>query len=393
MANQTLLQFTTKTLVEDADWVFVWDTAGAISKKVSRNSLLNSGTLTTSAPVTISQTWNDAAVAFTAFKVNATSTNSATGSLLLDLQVGTVSQLNVTKAGVLFLTNSTTSGGIDFNGFGFMSAFNWQMRNGNGYIGLGATATEADTRLYRDTNNTLALRNGAAAQTFNVYNTYTDTSNYSRLRLQTGSGFVQINAEGAGTGLQNSLYFNAGSTSNNGIISFRTKDVERWNVASAGHLLAGIDNQNDIGASGANRPRNLYVVNAYPSNIQLQNAEANFGWITRGGIYAPSNGVVRLSDSTNADFSRLQLGGTTDSFPAIARDGAGIKFTGAAAGSTSWVKVPPVAVSALPLAATAGVGARAFVNDATAPVFGSAVTGGGSVPVPVYSTGSAWNVG
>ena len=55
--------------------------------------------------------------------------------------------------------------------------------------------------------------------------------------------------------------------------------------------------------------------------------------------------------------------------------------------------MPPVAVSALPAAATAGAGARAFVNDASAPTFGSAVTGGGTVLVPVYSTGSAWNVG
>jgi hypothetical protein len=95
MANLNLSQFTEKTLVADADWVFVWDTANSISKKVSRNSLLNSGTLATSAPVTISQTWDALAVAFTAFKVNATSTNSAAGSLLLDLQVGGVSKFNV----------------------------------------------------------------------------------------------------------------------------------------------------------------------------------------------------------------------------------------------------------------------------------------------------------
>jgi hypothetical protein len=89
----------------------------------------------------------------------------------------------------------------------------------------------------------------------------------------------------------------------------------------------------------------------------------------------------------------MRFGGTTDSFPAIARDGAGIKFTGAAAGSTSHIKVPPVAVTSLPAAATAGVGARAFVNDALTPVFGSAVANGGSAKVPVYSDGSAWYVG
>jgi hypothetical protein len=44
MANLNLSQFTEKTFVADADWVFVWDTAGAISKKVSRNSLLSGTT-------------------------------------------------------------------------------------------------------------------------------------------------------------------------------------------------------------------------------------------------------------------------------------------------------------------------------------------------------------
>jgi hypothetical protein len=100
-----------------------------------------------------------------------------------------------------------------------------------------------------------------------------------------------------------------------------------------------------------------------------------------------------MSDNTTSDFSRLQLGSTTDASPAIARDGAGIKFTGAAAGSTSWIKVPAVAVSALPSAATAGVGARAFVNNALNPVFGNAVVGSGLSTVPVYSDGTNWNVG
>jgi hypothetical protein len=44
-------------------------------------------------------------------------------------------------------------------------------------------------------------------------------------------------------------------------------------------------------------------------------------------------------------------------------------------------------------AATAGVGARAFVTDALSPVFGSTVVGGGAVNVPVYSDGTNWKVG
>jgi hypothetical protein len=44
-------------------------------------------------------------------------------------------------------------------------------------------------------------------------------------------------------------------------------------------------------------------------------------------------------------------------------------------------------------AATAGVGARAFVSDATANVYGSAYTSGGSVKAPVYSDGTNWLMG
>jgi len=50
-------------------------------------------------------------------------------------------------------------------------------------------------------------------------------------------------------------------------------------------------------------------------------------------------------------------------------------------------------VAGLPSAATAGTGARAFVNDALTPVILTAVTGGGAVKVPVYSNGTNWLVG
>jgi hypothetical protein len=57
------------------------------------------------------------------------------------------------------------------------------------------------------------------------------------------------------------------------------------------------------------------------------------------------------------------------------------------------VRFPTTTVASLPAAATAGAGARMFVSDASVPVFGAAVVGGGAVTVPVYSDGSAWNVG
>lgn len=43
------------------------------------------------------------------------------------------------------------------------------------------------------------------------------------------------------------------------LIQFTTNGASRWNVASTGHLLANIDNTLDIGATGATRPRRVYV--------------------------------------------------------------------------------------------------------------------------------------
>ena len=50
-------------------------------------------------------------------------------------------------------------------------------------------------------------------------------------------------------------------------------------------------------------------------------------------------------------------------------------------------------VGALPAAATAGAGARAFVTDANSSTFNAAAAAGGANAVPVFSTGSAWKIG
>ena len=58
--------------------------------------------------------------------------------------------------------------------------------------------------------------------------------------------------------------------------------------------------------------------------------------------------------------------------------------------------VPPLTnytVATLPSAVTSGKGARAFVTNALAPVFGATVATGGAVAVPVYSDGTNWKVG
>jgi len=58
--------------------------------------------------------------------------------------------------------------------------------------------------------------------------------------------------------------------------------------------------------------------------------------------------------------------------------------------------IPPLTnytVATLPSAVTSGKGARSFVTDALAPVFGATVATGGAIAVPVYSDGTNWKVG
>jgi hypothetical protein len=305
-------------------------------------------------------------------------------------------KLAYSAAGFLFYGSGAPSLFIGQDGTGAGNA----VMSSTGFIGFASTSVAAsgnsDTRLYRDgAANTLALRNSTAAQTFRVYNTFPGNGNneFGSLNWVDLANEFQITTGIAGTGTSRALCLRSAAN-----INFRIGGAPgslAWQVTSAGNFVSGSDNSYDIGATGANRPRNVYAGSAIKAQYFQTNVSSSYlqfgtdAYIGGGG----ADGVILLSNNASTNFNRLQFGGTTDSFPAIARDGAGIKFTGAAAGLTSHIKVPAVAVTSLPSAATAGVGARAFVNDALAPVFGSTVATGGAVAVPVYSDGSAWKVG
>jgi hypothetical protein len=261
----------------------------------------------------LSDTWNAAGTTFTGIGLNVTDSASAAGSLLMDLQTGGVSRFRVDKSGLI------TAGVFSTSAFGIAvsttSIFGDALRIGSatGEVSVGTNAVFA-----RDgANDTIAQRRGTNAQTFRVYQSFTDGSNFSRLAVGEidGGGRFYIKTDNAGTGTARGINIRA-ATGQQVVLGFGTFDVYQFGASG---FLFGIDNTYDIGAAGANRPRNLYMA--------------------------------------------------------------------------SWIRMATTTVASLPAAATAGAGARMFVTDASAPVFGSAVAGGGAVTVPVYSTGSAWNVG
>lgn len=93
------------TAISDADMAIL------AANTFTAGQTITGGVLTASIPVlTATQTWNNAAVTFTAVSVNVTDTASAAASLLLDLQSGGVSQFWVKRLGkIRFLAGYSTS--------------------------------------------------------------------------------------------------------------------------------------------------------------------------------------------------------------------------------------------------------------------------------------------
>jgi hypothetical protein len=126
----------------------------------------------------------------------------------------------------------------------------------NGVIGESANLTfdktnsiltlGADVNLVRQAANTLALRNGVTGQVFRIYNTYTDSSNYEHGGFGWSGNVLEIGTANAGTGSARA-------------INLYTGGATKWIIQSSGNFITGVDNAYDIGASGANRPRNVYV--------------------------------------------------------------------------------------------------------------------------------------
>ena len=287
---------------------------GGTTDKVTAADLLrqNGQTVTTSNPVlSLAQTWNAGAVTFTGMLFNATNTASAAASLLLDLQVGGTSQFKVDRTGVGTFVGNLNIPSLLSSGTVFTTRMNITTLGGQIDI-------YGDTILARDAANTLALRNSTNAQTFRVYNTYTDASNYERLAVEWTGNTAYIRTQNTGTGASRSIILSASTA-----FYFGGGASYQWLVSSSGHLLANSDNIYDIGASGATRPRNIFVANSVTAGVGYITANnAYYAWTGRSVMRSGADGHIVLTNAAETDFTRLQFGGTTSSFPALKRSSA-----------------------------------------------------------------------
>lgn len=334
--------------------------------------ILTGGTVTTSQPlINATQTWNTTSAAFTALLLNVTNTTSAASSLLLDLQLSSVSKLSVGETSALL-------------------------------IGV-------------DAANTLALRNGVNAQTARIYATYTDASNGRWLSLGEGSDSAILVRSNGGAA---SGDLNFGNFTSIGNINYYTAGVLRWVMNASGHFIANADNTYDIGASGATRPRNVYVatsvqIGATPSiltgpagaTLQLgaantaspvaqvmrsQGSRAGTDTNVGGGNFTIISGLGTGTGTPSSLILQSALSTTSGTTGQIA--GTGLQILAGAAVLTSYT------VTTLPTASVVGAGGAAFLTDSQTTIIlglGIAVSGGGggSNKVPVYSDGTNWIIG
>ena len=125
-----------------------------------------------------------------------------------------------------------------------------------GSLGFQSTATigwqpdstsAADVVLARDQADVMAQRRGTNGQTYRLYGTFTDASNFERLLFNHDGVSGWVRTGNAGTGSARPLSFSADD------------GTTYWRINTVNALIVSPDNAHDIGASGATRPRDLYM--------------------------------------------------------------------------------------------------------------------------------------
>ena len=224
------------------------------------------------------------------------------GTNLLDLQVNGTSKFNFTKAGVLNLTTIGFPGGsvinqygagvgISVNGTVQFGSLNVSIDGGGiintGFYGWGPSNSysgASTARLYSDSANTVAQRNGTANQTSRIYNTYTDGSNYERgvLDWATTSNVLSIGTQNAGTGTARNMQF----------------------------LIGGVSKADYGITNGSNWTFSGYI---FAQTFQA----TGFNIANVGGISGPSSGVFNFVNWGGSTFSRLNFGSALSTNPAL----------------------------------------------------------------------------
>jgi hypothetical protein len=349
--------------------------AGAASAHRTALGLGATGSITASDPLTLTQTWTNAAVTYTGLQVNVTDTASNAASLLMDLQVGGVSQLSVRKDGRVFFGNNgidaiwTVGGRLQFTAGGAGPYLGVQANGviiqNSASLSFSSSPSPGDTILVRDgAANTLAQRNGNAAQESRIYGTYTGPGNYRRLALKMDTaGVAQIVAEGGGSG----------ASANR--LEFVTGGATRMTVEAGGGVT--LNSVKLVGAEFSTLAGTATKINLSFFCLQYGNqAGLGVSWSDTTNpstsksvaIQRSASGVVEINNNTSGEFRDLKLRNLT---------------------ASGTIQTGGYTFANLPSPATQGM--RAYITDGAAlPLYMANAAGGGSTVTPVFYNGTNW---
>ena len=205
----TTLQTVTPTANRTVSIPDATGTIGLVNGPTGSIQFNQAGALSGTSDFSTTLDWNNATTTFTGLKLNVTNTASASGSNLLDLQLNGVSEFDLRANALLTSSFSYAATGagtavlLSPNGGATYSArLSTSTFLTTGTLGISGSIFNStpDVALNRDAANILAQRNGTNAQTYRLYNTYTDASNYERGFFQWNSNVLELGTEGAGTG-------------------------------------------------------------------------------------------------------------------------------------------------------------------------------------------------
>lgn len=162
-----------------------------------------------------------------------------------------------------------------------------------------------DLILARDAANTLAMRNSTAAQTFNIYNTYTDASNYERGAIFWTANQFKIDTQAAGTGTTTrSLVLSSGND-----VSFTPTSGNTYFYSNA--VLTPTDSR-DIGNASI-LAKSLYLtrsIQGSKSKALTESSATSFTQVavpqTAGANYAAGEVIYTVYATDGTDSQTLQ---------------------------------------------------------------------------------------
>jgi hypothetical protein len=199
-----------------------------------------SGAITATTPISVTQTWNNASVAFTGIRENITDTSSAAGSYLMDLQVDGTSRFVVTKTGNIAV-GSSGAGNVTAGEF-YGAATGLTSIPGGNVTGTVANATHSSTA------NTVV--NAAQANITSV-GTLTGLSVASgSITATTPISITQTwnNASVAFTGIRENIT-NTASAAGSLLLDLQVDSTSQFTVAANGSIVVGQSGNGSITAN------------------------------------------------------------------------------------------------------------------------------------------------